>query len=153
MAWTRERAGYLTFGVGTGALVDGFILHQVLQWHHLVSGVQPADSVVGLEWNTTADGLFHVGAVLVVVAGVVLLWRAALSAEPGWDRYALGGTLIGWGAFHIVDEIVFHLALDLHHIRMVDNYLLYDAAFTAAGVVLAGLGVAVVRSGRRRNGR
>lgn len=43
--------------------------------------------------------------------------------------------------FHLVDEIVFHALLDLHHIRTVDNYLVYDLTFAALGVVLIGLGL------------
>jgi uncharacterized membrane protein len=53
--------------------------------------------------------------------------------------------LVGWGAFNVVDEIVFHLLLDAHHIRMVDDYLVYDLAYTALGVVLVGVGALLAR--------
>jgi uncharacterized membrane protein len=38
------------------------VLHQVLQWHHMVSHVEdyPMTTLEGLEVNTFADGLFHV---------------------------------------------------------------------------------------------
>lgn len=49
------------------------------------------------------------------------------------------------GAFHVVDEIVFHLLLQAHHIRMVENYLVYDLAYTALGVVLIAFGAALAR--------
>ena len=51
----------LLLGVGLGGFVDGIVLHQILQWHHLLTseGSYPATTVAGLEANTLADGLFH----------------------------------------------------------------------------------------------
>lgn len=102
-------------------------------------------AVEGLETNTLADGLFHVATLLVVVAGVLLLWRAERDG-----RRAVGGALAGWGVFNLVDQVTFHLALDLHHIRMVENDLVYDLGFTAIGVALIVAGVKV--SGGRSRG-
>src|SRR4051795_2190475 len=50
----------LLYGLGLGGFVDGILLHEVLQWHHMVSSEYPTDTVAGLEVNTLADGLFHV---------------------------------------------------------------------------------------------
>jgi uncharacterized membrane protein len=138
------RAGSV-FGFGLGGLVDGVVLHQILQWHHLVADDMTTTTVEGLEQNTLADGLFHAGTVAVLLIGVVLLWNAAKRPGPDWDRLAIGGVLTGFGAFHIVDEIVFHALLDLHHIRMVDDYLVYDLAFAAIGVALVAGGTALIR--------
>ena len=138
------RAGAV-FGFGLGGLADGVVLHQVLQWHHLVSDNESMTTVAGLEANTLADGLFHAATIAVLLVGVVLLWRAASNPGPDWSRVAIGGLLVGWGGFHIADEIVFHLILDLHHIRQVDDYLMYDLAFSAFGVVLVAVGAAVLR--------
>jgi len=51
-------------GLGLGAFIDGVVLHQVLQWHHLLSdtGDHPIDTLAGLEANTLADGFFHLAA-------------------------------------------------------------------------------------------
>ena len=51
----------LLIGIGMGGFVDGIVLHQVLQWHHMLTdtGEHPATTVPGLEANTFADGLFH----------------------------------------------------------------------------------------------
>jgi uncharacterized membrane protein len=50
----------LLLGIGLGGFIDGILLHQVLQWHHMLSdeGCCPATSVAGLEDNTVADGFF-----------------------------------------------------------------------------------------------
>ena len=140
------RAGGV-FGFGIGGLVDGIVLHQVLQWHHLVASETTTETVKGLEANTLADGLFHLATLVVVLVGTTLVWRAPRDASR-----VVGGALVGWGVFHLVDEVTFHLLLDLHHIRMVENYLAYDLAFTAIGVVLIALGWRLLRrgSGSRR---
>jgi uncharacterized membrane protein len=50
-------AGML-FGLGLGGFFDGIVLHQVLQWHHmLTSAGYPPDSVTNLQVNTFWDGL------------------------------------------------------------------------------------------------
>jgi uncharacterized membrane protein len=142
---TPPAQGGAVFGFGLGGLADGVVLHQILQWHHLVADDTTTKTVEGLEHNTLADGLFHAGTIVVLLAGAVLLWNAAKQPGPSWNRLALGGVLAGFGAFHIVDEIVFHVLLDLHHIRMVDNYLAYDLGFAAIGVALILIGLRVLR--------
>ena len=139
------RAGGV-LGVGLGGLADGVVLHQVLQWHHLVSARTSASTLGGLERNTLIDGVFHLVAIAILLVGIVLLARSARAADVGWTRRVVGGALIGWGAFHLVDEVLFHVVLDLHHIRMVDDYLVYDAGFTAIGVALFAGGVLILRS-------
>jgi uncharacterized membrane protein len=45
-------AGVL-FGLGLGGFFDGIVLHQILQWHHmLTSAGYPPTSVENLEINT-----------------------------------------------------------------------------------------------------
>ena len=133
-------------GLGLGMFLDGIVLHQLLQWHHLVSELEPADTVAGLETNTVWDGLFHAAAWVVALAGAVLLWRARARAPGDWRLTALlGPMLMGWGAFNVIDQVVFHLALGAHHIRMVEDYQLYDWGFTALGVALIVGGGALAR--------
>ena len=137
-------------GFGLGAFLDGIVLHQVLQWHHLVVELQPADDLAGLQANTTWDGLFHLAAWSVVVVG--LLWTARSRADLrllGWPQL-VGPLLVGWGAFHITDQAVFHLLLEAHHIRMVEDYQLYDWGYTAIGVALVAGGLALSRRRRPR---
>ena len=137
--------GSLVFGVGTGALVDGFVLHQVLQWHHLWSARRPDSTLAGLEHNTVLDGLFHLTFLAVLVCAAVVLVR-----RPPGTRTLVAFGLAGWGLFHVVDQLVFHLALDAHHIREgVANPDVYDWSFFAVGVALIAAGGAVSRRARR----
>jgi uncharacterized membrane protein len=68
----------LLMGLGLGGFVDGIVLHQILQWHHMLTdtGDHPADTVAGLETNTVADGFFHMGTWVFVLIGTLLTVRA-----------------------------------------------------------------------------
>jgi uncharacterized membrane protein len=53
-------AAGIFFGLGLGGFFDGIVLHQLLQWHHMVTSAgYPADSVDNLKLNTLLDGVFH----------------------------------------------------------------------------------------------
>ncbi|MDR8415176.1 DUF2243 domain-containing protein [Nonomuraea sp. 3-1Str] len=138
MASTRS-AG-LVLGLGIGGFIDGIVLHQLLQWHHMLSGWYPADAHV----NMLADGLFHLLCLVLVVAGVALLARAA----PVGGRELTGWVVAGWGAFNLVEGVVDHLVLGVHHVRHGPYQLAWDLAFLALGALLVVAGVLVARSGR-----
>ena len=133
----RLRGPLLVTGFGLGAFVDGIVLHQLLQWHHLVVELEPADDRAGLSYNVFWDGVFHAGAWLVVLAGVLWLARSRADVRAAGTSFAVGLLLVGWGLFNVVDQVVFHLLLEAHHIRQVEDYQLYDWGFTAIGVALA----------------
>jgi uncharacterized membrane protein len=102
-------AGIL-FGLGLGGFFDGIVLHQVLQWHHmLTSAGYPADSVPNLEINTLWDGLFHVSTYIFVALGLAILWRAAHRTHVRWSGKLLVGTmLMGFGLFNLVEGLIDH---------------------------------------------
>src|SRR5919112_6244757 len=96
------RSPAFVMGLGLGGFLDGIVLHQVLQWHHMLTdtGDHPRSTIAGLEANTLADGVFHLGTwVLVVTATAMTLsaWRRGELA-PTWQAYA-GMVLAGWGVF------------------------------------------------------
>jgi uncharacterized membrane protein len=135
-------------GFGLGAFLDGIVLHQVLQWHHLVVDLRPADDLAGLEANTVWDGLFHLAAWLVVLAGLLWTARSREALRPVPWRALTGALLVGWGAFNITDQVVFHMLLGAHHIRMVEDYQVYDWGYTALGAAFVVGGLALSRAGR-----
>ena len=148
-----SRAAGLLHGLGLGGFVDGIVLHQVLQWHHMVSDVEGRSpkTLAGLEVNTMADGFFHMATwFLVVGATVVTLaqWRQGRLA-PSWS-FHLGLVLVGWGLFNLVEGLVDHHLLGVHHVRDdLGGPLSWDLAFLASGVLLIGVGWAVHRRGEQ----
>jgi uncharacterized membrane protein len=142
----------MLLGVGLGGFVDGIVLHQILQWHHMLSsGPYPPTSLENLQVNTLWDGLFHAFTWVATAVGLALLWRA--SQRPGvlWSASAFVGSLaIGWGLFNLVEGVVDHHILGIHHVREdVPNVLLWDLGFLGFGVLLLAFGAAMVRAGQR----
>jgi uncharacterized membrane protein len=135
----------LLLGIGLGGFFDGIVLHQLLQWHHLLSAHVPPDSVANLELNTLADGLFHAAAWVVTVAGVFLLWGVLRNGDrPAWSSL-LGGLLAGWGGFNLAEGLVDHHLLGLHHVRPGPDQLAYDLGFLAWGAAMLVAGVLLLR--------
>ena len=128
-------AGVL-LGLGLGGFFDGIVLHQLLQWHHmLTSAGYPADSLRNLQINTLADGLFHAATYIFVVWGLVLLWRKARLPHFGWSAgLLLASILMGFGIFNLVEGAINHYILGLHHVNETvprDQWLHWDLGFPA----------------------
>jgi len=130
----------LLFGLGLGGFVDGIVLHQILQWHHMVSHVEefPVTTVAGLEVNTLADGFFHLATWLFVLAGsitAIVAWRQGRLA-PTWS-FHFGLVLAGWGIFNVVEGLIDHQILQVHHVRDdLGGPLAWDIGFLVFGVLL-----------------
>jgi uncharacterized membrane protein len=147
----RPRAPSFILGLGLGGFVDGILLHQVLQWHHMLTGDgggEPLDTVAGLEANTLADGFFHLATWALVAGATALMVRAWQRGElaPPWRAHA-GLLLAGWGAFNLVEGVIDHQILGIHHVR--DDLgapLGWDLGFLAFGVLLIVLGTVLARS-------
>lgn len=142
----------LLLGVGLGGFVDGIVLHQLLQWHHMISHGRMVSTVAGLEANTRADGYFHAASWLCVLLGTMWMvagWRDGRLA-PTW-RSQVGLLLIGWGTFNLVEGIVDHHILGVHHVRDdLGGPLMWDIGFLAASVLLTAAGWLLHRSGQER---
>ncbi len=138
----------MLLGIGLGGFVDGIVLHQILQWHHMLTseGSYPPDTVAGLETNTLWDGLFHASTWVAVSVGLYLLWRR--SSKWRWalsGRALIGWMLVGWGLFNLVEGIVDHHLLTVHHVREGENELAYDLGFLLFGAMLCLLGWMLAR--------
>lgn len=149
----------LVLGVGLGGFVDGILLHQILQWHHMLSSTgddnvgvatYSVTTVHGLEMNTLWDGLFHTVTWLAVLIGLGMLYsRVTRSRGRVWTSRALWGWILaGWGAFNLVEGIIDHHLLGIHHVRSGPHELWWDLGFLALGAVLLVGGWALARTAR-----
>jgi uncharacterized membrane protein len=145
-------AGIL-FGLGLGGFFDGIILHQVLQWHHmLTSAGYPPDSVENLKVNTLWDGLFHASTYIFTVLGLIILWRYSRKNHIRWSGKLLTGTfLMGFGAFNLVEGIIDHHLLGIHHVNETvprEHWIYWDLAFLMWGAAMLIGGWLIWRRGR-----
>ena len=145
-------AGGILLGLGLGGFFDGIVLHQVLQWHHMVSSAGwPPNSVHNLEVNTLWDGVFHMATYGFVLAALVLIWRDVRRGPVNWSgRRLVGAVLLGFGLFNLVEGLVNHQILGLHHVNETvarAQWIYWDIGFLVWGAAMIVLGRAMARAG------
>ena len=148
-------AGVL-LGLGLGGFFDGIVLHQMLQWHHMLSSVYAPTSVPSLRLNTLWDGFFHSATYIFVASGLILLWRAAHGRHLHWSSKLLAGSLLlGFGAFNLVEGLIDHQILGIHHVNETvppSQWLYWDLGFLAWGAAMIIGGWLLLQAGRRETG-
>jgi uncharacterized membrane protein len=147
-------AGFL-LGFSLGGFFDGILLHQVLQWHHLLSNVRAA-ALQDIRAQMLADGLFHVLMYFIAAWALYVLWKARADySVPGADRTLWAQALIGFGVWHIVDSIFSHWITGIHRIRVDSpNPLFWDLLwFAVFGIVPVVIGWMMQRRGGPDGGR
>lgn len=141
-SWTRWG---IVLGFALGGFFDGILLHQILQWHHLLSLVPGIDTIRG---QVLWDGYFHALMYLIAIAGLWGLWRNR--PQQQWGRSLVGALLVGFGLWHVVDSVLSHWILGIHRIKLDSpNPLLWDLIwFAAFGVLPVVLGWLMLRNRR-----
>jgi uncharacterized membrane protein len=150
MPTANAAAPTVLLGFGLGGFVDGWALHQIAQWHNMGSAVLPPTTMAAMKQNMAWDGWFHAAVWLCTVVGLYWLASAVRGgrAMPG-GRQLTGLLLLGWGLFNLIEGVIDHHLLELHHVRDVPVHVpLYDWLFLAiAGVGLVLVGWLLARDG------
>src|SRR5262245_579546 len=84
----------LMLGTGLGGFIDGILLHQLLQWHNMLSSIRPPTDLVAMKYNMLWDGLFHAFTWLMTAAGLLRLWAAGRRPEVPWSTATLAGSIL-----------------------------------------------------------
>lgn len=123
-------------GMGLGGFVDGIVLHQILQWHNMGSAVLPPHTMEAMSRNMVWDGQFHLVMWLVTVVGVFILRSETHTRFQQPTLAFVGQLVLGWGLFNLVEGVLDHHLLGLHHVRDLPVHLpIYDWLFLAVGGV------------------
>ena len=143
----------LFLGMGLGGFFDGILFHQILQTHNMLSAYIPVVDLVSAKINMTWDGYFHAGVWLLTLIGVYLLFNAGKRQDVIWSGRILAGSMLGgWGLFNLVEGVIDHQLLGIHHVmEYTINKLSYDLAFLASGVILILIGWLLVKSGSQES--
>src|SRR5690606_21312861 len=106
-------------------------LHQIFQWHNMGSAVVPPATMQAMKQNMAWDGWFHLAVWIITLAGVAFLFHDAREGRPLPGGVAFTGQLLlGWGVFNLVEGIVDHHLLGLHHVRDLPVHVpVYDWLF------------------------
>ena len=123
-------AGYL-LGFSLGGLFEGILLHQILQWHHVLLGLR-LGALQHTRVQILVDGLFHLLMCLIAAAGVWSLWRGRHATDLLAGRTLLSHAMIGFGAWNVADALIAHWFTGIHRIRMDSpNPLAWDLLWLA----------------------
>ena len=150
---TLEIWSGLLFGIGLGGFFDGIVLHQLLQWHHMLSdqGDHPVNTVAGLETNILWDGLFHALTYVAVVIGLILFWRAGRLPHSPWSsKLFIGAILMGWASFNLVEGTINHHILGIHPVNETvsrNQWKWWDLGFLALSALMLVAGWALAKAG------
>ncbi|MHA6346437.1 DUF2243 domain-containing protein [Roseivivax sp. CAU 1761] len=136
----------MVLGIGLGGFFDGILLHQILQWHHLLSLVPGIDD---LRTQILWDGYFHLLMYVLAGAGFWGLWMAHRRGEPLGQRALTGSLMAGFGLWHILDSILSHWVLGIHRIKVDSaNPLLWDLGwFAVFGLLPLAVGWTFLKGG------
>lgn len=147
------RTAGILLGIGMGGFVDGILFHQIFQFHNMLSNRYFPDTLVNEQINMFWDGIFHAFTWTATALGLAFFYRVAEARRVPLDRNVfLGSMLLGWGAFNLVEGIIDHHLLGLHHVvqrATGTTRLLFDLAFLFSGIVLIGVGEWMIRRGKR----
>jgi uncharacterized membrane protein len=140
----------LLLGVGMGGFVDGIVFHQLLQLHNMLSARRPKDSIANYQVNMVWDGLFHSFTWVTTAIGIALLFRAGRRPEVPWSgRVLLGSMLAGWGLFNLVEGLIDHQILQVHHVVERLGLSVWDWVFLASGAAMLAAGSLIARRASR----
>ena len=145
----------VVLGIGLGGFIDGITLHQIAQWHNMASAIVPPHTMDAMRQNMLWDGWFHLATLAITIVGVFMLWRAAHQGTlPDTATGLSGEMLFGWGLFNLVEGVIDHHILNLHHVRDLPVHEpIYDWLFLAmGGVGLITLGWMMMRPSHRLRG-
>lgn len=144
-------ASGVLMGAGLGGFVDGILLHQILQWHNMLSARMPPNDLVSAKINMFWDGLFHAAVWVMTAIGLKLLWSAGSRRDVPWSGRTFFGSLVfGWGLFNLIEGLIDHQLLGIHHVyEYADNKLPWDLTFLmVGGIVFLLFGWMLIRSGQ-----
>jgi uncharacterized membrane protein len=130
-------AAGLAIGIGMGGFVDGILFHQIFQFHNMLSARIPTDNLVGAKVNMVWDGLFHTLVWIATAIGIWLLWKALTRRDVIVSGKALvGSMLMGWGLFNVIEGVINHHLLNLHHVYELTGLSMWDYAFLIWGALM-----------------
>ena len=136
----------IVLGIGLGGFVDGILLHQIGQVHAMLSARVPLDSAANMQTNMAADGVFHAVVWVATLVGIVMLFNAGKRSDVLFSNRAFYGSMAaGWGIFNVVEGVIDHHILEVHHVVERLGQSAWDWLFLGASLVLILVGWMIAR--------
>lgn len=131
----------ILMGVSLAGLFDGIFLHQILQWHHMICIEAHCEfsTVASLKEAAFYDGLFHAFMWLSLLVGLISFVNR-LGASEFNATYFWGTVFLGAGVFNVMEGIVDHHILQIHHVRFGPGGLVWDVSYLVVSAIIAVFG-------------
>jgi uncharacterized membrane protein len=133
----RILPGFL-IGASLAGFFDGILLHQILQWHHMICIESHCvfSTVETLKQAQFYDGLFHAVMWLALLVGLIVFVNR-LKVSVFNPSYFWGTILLGAGAFNVVEGVVNHHTLQIHHVRFGPGGAAWDFGYLLISAIIA----------------
>jgi uncharacterized membrane protein len=139
----------MAIGIGMGGFVDGIVFHQIFQIHNMLSARIPTDTLVGAKVNMVWDGLFHTAVWIATATGIALLWKSVKRPDVRLSDKALSGSIVlGFGLFNLIEGLIDHHILNIHHVYERMGQSVWDYVFLASGIAMILVGWRMLRAAR-----
>jgi len=110
-------AAGILFRLGLGRFFDGIVLHQILQWHHMLTAPGSLPTVCTTCRSTRSGTACSMPPPTSTLSQALPSCGGAHGPHLWWStRLLIGTMLIGFGAFNVVQGLVDHHSLGLHHV-------------------------------------
>lgn len=127
----------ILIGIGLAGLIDITIFHQILQWHHTASNKIVPNTMEALQMNIVWDGAFLIFSLIITIIGISLLWQGSGSKNKNSlfsnKGSFIGLTFIGFGGFNIIEGVINHHILEMHHVIDVADPFVFDVTLLVVG--------------------
>ena len=108
----------LCLGIGMGGFIDGIVLHQILQWHQMLSNKITPTTFETKSINMFWDGIFETVTWIFTFIGILLMWQSRRRTDLQLSNHLFwGGLISGWGIFNLMDSIFNHYLFRFHNVR------------------------------------
>ncbi len=130
----------LILGLGFMGAIDGILFHQLLKWHHVIDHHNHRIELF-------LDGVFNLFVTLLLVFACFKIFKDASNDRLSFNwRIFVGSMTMGAGAFNLLEGLIDHQLLGLHHVKPASpNWLLYDIGYLISGVILIIIGFSYVK--------
>lgn len=131
--------GAFLFGVGMIGMLDGIVFHQILQWHSVHMHTDRVHQIM-------SDGFFHLFVTVIIFVSGIFLWKGNPQDRPSlfWGSFFLGA-----GTFNLLEGIINHHILQIHHVKPGPNQAVYDISYDVFALLLIVIGWVLVRQRKR----
>ncbi|MBK0401829.1 DUF2243 domain-containing protein [Adhaeribacter sp. BT258] len=141
----------LLIGIGMGGFVDGIVLHQLLQWHQMLSNQLAPVTLEAKSINMFWDGVFEAVTWILTLAGIILMWLSRKRTDLDLsNKIFIGGLIAGWGIFNVMDSAN-HFIFRYHNVRdNVPNPEAWNIGFLIMAILMVLIGWGIMRMNTRR---